>query len=255
MSNYPTGDTAQASAAQIYAWAIAAGFPPAAAVIATAITYPESGGHPGVVQSGQPYSTTGWGLWQITPGNSVPSVGVDNALLDGATNARAAYAKYKAAGSSFRPWTTYTSGAYKNFLPQAQAAASESPSANAAEDTNSLTAGIGGTVNSDAGGVFTNFQNLFGTTSTLPSNEGQASIQTDVGGAIPDDLSDFQSSVLGSLSGIWDTVSGPVQDAGKIFEGILWLFNPANEIRVLMGFIALVFLGGGTWLLIREARG
>lgn len=93
------------------------GGPIAVAPIAAAIALAESSGSD-VIQKGQPYKTTGWGLWQITPGNSVPSVGVDNALLDPNKNAQAAVAKFKAAGNSFSPWTTYTSGAYRQFLQQ-----------------------------------------------------------------------------------------------------------------------------------------
>ena len=97
-------------------WWIAAGGPSSQASIAAAIADAESSLNVKAVQQGQPYATTGWGLWQITPGNSVPSVGVDNALLNGLTNAKAAVIKYKAAGNSFAPWTTYTSGKYKEFL-------------------------------------------------------------------------------------------------------------------------------------------
>lgn len=92
---------------------ILAGGPPAAASTAAAITYPESGANPDSIQAGQPYATTGWGLWQITPGNSVPNVATDRGLLQPFANARAAVAKYKAAGNSFSPWTTYTSGKYR----------------------------------------------------------------------------------------------------------------------------------------------
>lgn len=95
---------------------IAAGGPANVANVAAAIAFPESSANPGAIQQGQPYSTTGWGLWQITPGNSVPSVGTDRQLLDPLTNARAAVIKYKAAGNSFTPWTTYTSGAYRAYL-------------------------------------------------------------------------------------------------------------------------------------------
>lgn len=94
---------------------IQGGGDPAVAPIAAAISLAESSGIPNNVQKGQPYTTTGWGLWQITPGNSVPSVGVDNQLLNPVTNAQAAVAKYKAAGG-FGPWTTYTSGAYRQYL-------------------------------------------------------------------------------------------------------------------------------------------
>jgi hypothetical protein len=46
----------------------------------------------------------------------VPKVGVDRALLDPLTNARAAVAKYNAAGNSFRPWTTFNNGAYQRYM-------------------------------------------------------------------------------------------------------------------------------------------
>lgn len=74
---------------------------------------------PGVIQE-QPvdycgtYSDkAGWGLWQITCGNSVPTYCVDYAMLDPWNNAAAAVAKYKGAGDSFTPWSTYPN-LYKN---------------------------------------------------------------------------------------------------------------------------------------------
>ena len=88
--------------------------PPAAAPTAAAIALAESGGK-NVIQPNQPYATRGWGIFQITPGNSEPQFGIDQALLDPLNNARAAVAKYRAA-NGFTPWTTYTSGAYLAFL-------------------------------------------------------------------------------------------------------------------------------------------
>src|SRR5882757_5272196 len=60
------------------------------------------------IQKGQPYATTGWGTWQITPGNSVPHVGVDMDLLDLHVNARAAMVKFSERG--YHPWSTWTNG-------------------------------------------------------------------------------------------------------------------------------------------------
>jgi phage-related protein len=91
-----------------------AGGPAGVASIAAAITFAESGAIPSTVQQGQPYATTGWGLWQITPGNSEPQFGVDNALLNPQNNADAAVAKYNSQG--FEAWTTYDTGAYLKFL-------------------------------------------------------------------------------------------------------------------------------------------
>lgn len=103
---------------------IQAGGDPSVAPIMAAIAFPESGANPAAVQQGQPYATTGWGLWQITPGNSVPSVGINEALLDPLTNARAAVAKYNSQGLG--AWTTFTSGAYKQFLQSGVAPAAGS---------------------------------------------------------------------------------------------------------------------------------
>jgi hypothetical protein len=79
--------------------------------IAAAITYCESSYEPGAIQPDEPYSTTGWGLWQITPGNSVPQYGTDFQVLDPWNNAEEAVYKYDAAGG-FSPWTTYVDGCY-----------------------------------------------------------------------------------------------------------------------------------------------
>jgi hypothetical protein len=95
-------------------WELAGG-PSSVALIAEAITGAESAFEPGIIQPGEPYSTTGWGLWQITPGNSVPAYGEDYQLLDPWNNAEAAVAKYDAAGG-FSPWTTYDDGAYESFM-------------------------------------------------------------------------------------------------------------------------------------------
>lgn len=100
--------------AQLEAFALAAGFPPNIAPIMAAIAFPESGGRAEAVQQGQPYATTGWGLWQITPGNSEPQFGTDQQLLNPINNAKAAHAKWVSQGLG--AWTTYTSGAYRQYL-------------------------------------------------------------------------------------------------------------------------------------------
>jgi hypothetical protein len=107
--------------AQVAALALEAGFPPAAAVIAAAITEPESGRIQDNVQAGQPYATTGWGLWQITPGNSEPQFGTDQQMLIGLNNARAAHAKWQAAGG-FSPWTTFENGLEQPYIGDAEKA-------------------------------------------------------------------------------------------------------------------------------------
>jgi hypothetical protein len=101
--------------AQLEGFWIGAGGSQATAPIAAAIGMAESGGAD-VIQQNQPYDTEGWGIWQITPGDSEPQDGTDNALLNPQNNAKAAVAKWEAAGESFEPWTTFTSGKYFQFL-------------------------------------------------------------------------------------------------------------------------------------------
>ena len=103
--------------ARIEGYWVAAGGPASKAATAAAIAGAESSYYPGSIQPNQPYATTGWGLWQITPGNSESQFCVDFRLLDPWNNAEAAVAKFRGAGNSFSPWTTYRNGAYLDYLP------------------------------------------------------------------------------------------------------------------------------------------
>ena len=108
------------SFAQIEGFWVNAGGSPSTAAIAAAITGAESSYHSGEIQQGTAYcgsgsNRTGWGLWQITCGNSVPQYCIDYQILDPWNNAEATVAKYKSQG--FSAWSTYKSGAYKKFLP------------------------------------------------------------------------------------------------------------------------------------------
>jgi hypothetical protein len=103
--------------AKIEGYWVEAGGPRSKAAIAAAITEAESSRLPGIIQGGQPYATTGWGLWQITAGNSEPRYCKDYHMLDPWNNAEAAVAKYLGDGKTFHPWTTFNDGAYRKFLP------------------------------------------------------------------------------------------------------------------------------------------
>ena len=101
---------------------IAAGGPPSVADIAAAITIPESSTEPGMIQYGcnGVYIGCGWGLWQITSGNTESEFGTNYQILDPWNNAEAAIAKYNgdiADGlPGFQPWRTWLDGAYLNYL-------------------------------------------------------------------------------------------------------------------------------------------
>ena len=104
----------QYTSLEVHTALVAAGFPDSLLVIMDAIGGAESSWLPNVIQQGQPYATTGWGTWQITPGDSVPSVGVDRQLLPIEVNARAAHAKWTTQGLD--AWTTYRNGVFRRYI-------------------------------------------------------------------------------------------------------------------------------------------
>jgi hypothetical protein len=148
------------SYADIEGYWIAAGGDPALASTMAAIAYAESSGRADIEQAGQPYATTGWGLWQITPGNSESQYGTDSALFDPLANAKAALAKYKSQGLG--AWTTYSDGAYKRYL---SSALPKQPTGSTAGTTGTSTAsgltGLVGQASSSLGDVIDFFAAFF----------------------------------------------------------------------------------------------
>lgn len=104
--------------AQLYALAVSTGF--ADPVTAAAIAMAESGGNPDAVGDlviTPPLGSIG--LWQI---NAAAHPQYDpTSLHDPNTNAAAALT-ISSGGTNFQPWSTFTSGAYQQFVPAAQAA-------------------------------------------------------------------------------------------------------------------------------------
>ncbi|MFI9386011.1 hypothetical protein [Kutzneria sp. NPDC052558] len=118
------------SARQIAQHAYDAGFRGESLNTAVAVALAESHGDTGI--HGDANLQTGtWGpsvgLWQIRSLNPGHGTAAEQALrnaqanADPAVNARHAYA-ISHQGSNFRPWSTYTNGAYRNYLNQARAA-------------------------------------------------------------------------------------------------------------------------------------
>lgn len=98
------------SAAQIQAYAAAAGFSGADMATAVAVALAESSGNPGAIGD----AGNSFGLWQINLPNHPEFAGAD--LTDPQTNANAAFQVYSAA-RGFRPWTTFKTGAYQAYMP------------------------------------------------------------------------------------------------------------------------------------------
>jgi tape measure domain-containing protein len=105
-----------------------AGFGANDAAIMAAIAMAESGGRSGAHNNNASTGDNSYGLWQINMlGGMGPQrrrqfgIAENDALFDPATNANAARAVFGSQG--FGAWSVYRSGAYKQFLPEAQAAA------------------------------------------------------------------------------------------------------------------------------------
>jgi murein DD-endopeptidase MepM/ murein hydrolase activator NlpD len=98
--------------------AMAAGFTGQGLITAVAVAGAESGfgANPG------PSPTGDYGDWQINH-QAHPQYDTTRLLSDPLYNAQAAYA-VSGGGANWSPWTTYTSGAYQQFLPAAEAAVS-----------------------------------------------------------------------------------------------------------------------------------
>lgn len=111
---------ANLSKEQIAMYASSAGFTGDNVKIAVAVAMAESGGNPRAHNPVPPDNS--YGLWQI---NMLGSMGParrkqfglsSNAdLFDPAKNAKAAFA-ISSGGSNWKPWSTYTNGAYKKYL-------------------------------------------------------------------------------------------------------------------------------------------
>lgn len=101
----------QSDLAQLW---VQAGGPPAAAPTMAAIAMAESGG-----STGAQNPSGAAGLWQILP-SAHPQFNVHQLLTDPAYNARAAVSVYNSQGLG--AWSTYTNGAFKQYLSGAAAA-------------------------------------------------------------------------------------------------------------------------------------
>lgn len=116
--------------AQIEAIAMHAGASRSEAVRLAAIAMAESGGHIGAHNPVPPDNS--YGLWQINMlGDMGPSrrreygIRSNNALFDPLTNARAALKVLRSQG--WGAWSTYSNGAYEQFIPHAQQAIEHAP--------------------------------------------------------------------------------------------------------------------------------
>lgn len=128
------------SASDIATLASNAGFEGDSLVTATAIGLAESGGNPNAynpeVGAGTASGQGSYGIWQVYLADH-PTY-TPQALLDPQTNATAAYS-ISSNGTNFSPWSTYNSGAFQQYLQQAQDAVSSLFGTSSAPDTTDST--------------------------------------------------------------------------------------------------------------------
>lgn len=135
---------ARLTVTQMYALARKAGFGVGGAVNAAAIAEAESGGNPDAVNQ----SSGATGLWQILPSAHPQYAGTD--LKDPGVNAKAAY-EISNHGRNWSPWVTYTSGTYRQYLPQAQSAADKETGSGIS--INDLLGGLGSVITQPVKGI------------------------------------------------------------------------------------------------------
>lgn len=112
------------STVEIVTHARNAGFDGSDLIVAVAIALAESGGNPRAynpeIAAGTPQGMGSYGLWQIYR-KVHPEFTTWN-LYDPATNARAAFAVYKAAHNTFKPWSTFIYDKYTAHLDDVESA-------------------------------------------------------------------------------------------------------------------------------------
>lgn len=247
---------------QIYQYAVDAGFPAGQwAEYATATAMTESGGWTGAISD-----TGATGLWQIIHGHW-PRGMTQAQAEDAATNAKMAYALFTGRGGTnvsasqaFADWWPYDGGpSNKNwgkYLTAAQQAATgkggaEAAGAAAAGDLSGAGGGLGGATNGLGGDVVDVQPIIDAITGMFPNtNEATGEVKTDVGGKI----GQAAAAAVGIAKGVSNWLGGLVDDLDKMLKAVLWLVNPANEIRLLMAVFGTIFFGVGAFLIVREAK-
>jgi len=101
--------------------AVTVGFPATEIARAVAVSIAEDGSGDPTVEHRNVNGSIDYGLWQI---NSIHGFPVSQ-LKEPLGNAQAAKKVWDQAGGSWKPWSTFMSGAYLAFMPRGQAAAKD----------------------------------------------------------------------------------------------------------------------------------
>lgn len=208
---------------QLEGYWIAAGGESSLAPLMAAIALAESSGDPNSVNpTDNGGKQTSWGLWQISLGNHDEPSPEWNQPLE---NAKLAVGKWKSQG--LWAWGTYTSGAYKRYLPSG---------------TVIPTAPLPGQGGATEGGQ--------GAAGVQPSGNAEGSWTSALG--------DVYSDVSSGLMTVPKEIIGLFGDADKVvgtlYDDWLLFFRPSTYIRIGSGIFGFTFLIVGLVLLVREAK-
>jgi len=191
---------------------------------------------------------TSWGLWQISDGTHGWSYGGDP--YDPVNNARVAIMKLKSQGLG--AWGTYTSGAYKTYL-NGSVPPGQGPIPTGGGGGNSVPITTTAFSETAGGPSFATNAGFASTLTDLPSwlnpvNDIE-SIVGDVGGLAKDAFG-WLNPVNGikTLGDAVKAISKAVGVIAEVFSGLLWLMNPANDLRVISAFVGLIVLSVAVYL-------
>lgn len=137
---------------------------PAAADVAAAVAMAESGGNPSAHNGNSATGDDSWGLWQINYFGAlywprVAAFGMPDTLTDPNRAAQAAIT-LSSNGANWRPWTTYTSGAYRQYLNAPLSSGSSSPAGSTAAASSAASQLLPGHSGLTLWGMVTNEQQL-----------------------------------------------------------------------------------------------
>lgn len=206
---------------------IQAGGSPAVAPLMAAIGEAESGGWAGATNPTDNNGTqTSWGIWQVSDGTHQWSYGGNP--YNPIDNARAAVAKYKSQGLG--AWGTYTSGAYRTFLK-----------GNVPPGTGKIPGGSGSGGGNKGTETGISIGGILG--GLVPGSIGT---EVPAFGKIIDAI--FKGGIK-SGTDAFSAIAAALAAIAKIFEALLWLFNPANWVRVFSGFLGFILFSISLYLL------
>jgi hypothetical protein len=206
---------------------LANGGPRVAAPIAAAIAMAESGGNPQATDDDSNGSVDR-GLWQI---NSVHGA---QSTYDVNANAKAAI-DISSGGRDWSPWTTYTSGAYLQYLQTGTVPSSYSTPASSATPITRPGGQAAGDTSSGVATLFASYEDGLSNSGNADGTTSYVSLGSDLG-----DL--FLPSSLRSLPG---DVAASVKDVGTFLSWIAWIFHPRNILRAVefLAGIGIFFYG------------